>query len=154
MIISEIIAWFAVIFTVLLALKYIARISKNRQLNRLFRKSHKHFGILMITTGLLHGVLAGNEKTTNLFDMQLMPKLFTLNLGTFCLFASLLLALTYMLRKKLKKRWIFLHRVLTVILLVLLILHVHEEIERQHQYREANFPDITEQSLSCFWLLP
>ncbi|WP_313894536.1 ferric reductase-like transmembrane domain-containing protein [Psychrobacillus sp.] len=144
MIISEILAWLAVIFTILLALKYIARISGNRQLNRLFSKSHKHLGILMITTGLLHGVLSGNEKTTNLFDIQFMPKLFTLNLGTACFFVALLLALTYMFRKKLKKRWMFLHRVLTVILIVLIVLHVHEEIERQHQYREANFPEMTE----------
>ncbi|MFE4759262.1 ferric reductase-like transmembrane domain-containing protein [Bacillus mycoides] len=148
MIISEIIAWFAVVFTVLLALKYITRISRNRQLNRLFSKSHKHFGILMITTGLLHGVLAGNEETTNLLDMQFMPKLFTFNLGTVCLVVALLLALTYMFRKKLKKRWMFLHRVLTVILLVLIVLHVHEEIERQHQNREVNFSEMTEQSLS------
>ncbi len=150
MIISEILAWLAAIFTVLLALKYIARKSKKRQVNRLFSKFHKHLGILMITTGLLHGVLAGNQKTTNLFDMQFMAKLFTLNLGTVCLFVALLLALTYMFRKKLKKRWMFLHRVLTVILLVLLVLHVHEEIERQHQNREVNFPEMTEQSLSRF----
>lgn len=144
MIISETIAWFVVIFTVLLALKYITRISRNRPLNRLFSKSHKHLGILMITTGLLHGVMAGNEKTTNLFDMQLMTKLFTLNLGTACFFVALLLALTYMFRKKLKKRWMFLHRLLTVILLVLIVLHVHDEIERQHQNREVNFPEMTE----------
>lgn len=42
----------------------------------------------------------------------------------------------------------FLHRLLTVILLVLLILHVHEEIERQHQNKEVNFPEMTEQLLS------
>lgn len=103
MVISETIAWFAVVFTVLLAMKYIVRISRNRQLNRLFSKSHKRLGILMLTTGLLHGVLAGNEKTTNLFDMQFMSKLFTLNLGTACFFVALLLSLTYMFRKKLKK---------------------------------------------------
>lgn len=150
MIISEILAWFSAIFTILLALKYITRISRHRQLNSLFRKSHKHLGILMIITGFLHGVLAGNEKTTNLFDMQFMPKLFTLNLGTVCLFVALLLALTYMFRRKLKKRWMFLHRVLTIILLVLLILHVHVEIERQHHNREVNFPEMTEQSLNKF----
>ncbi|GGH20941.1 ferric reductase-like transmembrane domain-containing protein [Paenibacillus segetis] len=151
MIISEILAWLAVIFTVLLALKYIARISKHRQLNRLFRKFHKHLGILMITTGLLHGILAGNEETTNLFDMQFMSKLFTLNLGSVCLFVAMLLALTYMFRKKLKKRWMFLHRLLTIILLVLLVLHVHEEIDRQHHNKEVNFPEISEQSLNQLW---
>lgn len=138
MIISEILAWLAVIFTILLALKYIARISRNRRLNRLFSKSHKQLGILMITTGLLHGVLAGNEETTNLFNMQFMTKLFTLNLGTVCLFVALLLALTYMFRRKLKKRWMLLHRVLTVLLLVLIVLHVHEEIELQHQNRSTD----------------
>ena len=132
MIISEILAWLSAILTILLAPKFITRISRHHQLNRLFRRSHKQFGLLMIITGLLHGILAGNEKTTTLFDMQFMPKLFTLNLGTICLFVSILLALTYVFRKKLKKRWMFLHQVLTIILLVLLILHVHEEIDRQH----------------------
>jgi DMSO/TMAO reductase YedYZ heme-binding membrane subunit len=146
MIISEIFAWLATVFTILLALKYITRISRNRKLNRLFSKSHKPLGILMLTTGLLHGVLAGNEKTTNLFDMQLMTKLFTFNLGTVCFLVALLLALTYMFRKKLKKRWMFLHRVLTVILLILLVLHVEEEIDHQHQKREIK----TEQSLNRF----
>lgn len=128
MIISEILAWLSAIFTILLALKYITRISRHRQLNRLFRKSHKQLGVLMIITGLLHGILAGNKETTTLFDMQFMPKLFTVNLGTICFFVTLLLALTYMFRKKLKRRWMFLHRVLTVILLVLLVLHVHERL--------------------------
>lgn len=147
MIISEILAWLSAIFTVLLALKYITRISRHHQLNCLFRKSHKQLGVLMIITALLHGVLASNKETTTLFDMQFMPKLFTLNLGTICLFVSLLLALTYMFRKKLKKRWMFLHRVLTVILLILLVLHVHEEIERQH-HSEVNLSEITGQSLN------
>lgn len=144
MIISETIAWSAVVFTVLLAMKYIVRISRNRPLNRLFSKTHKRLGIMMLITALLHGILAGNEKNTNLFDLQLMPKLFTLNLGTVCLFVALLLALTYMFRKKLKKRWMFLHRVLTVILLVLLVLHIEEEIDRQHQNRDVNFPEMIE----------
>ena len=91
MLISEILAWLSAIFTVLLALKYVTRISKHRQLNNLFRKSHKQLGILMIITGLLHGVLAGNKETT---------KLFTLNLGPVCLFVSLLLARTSLFRKK------------------------------------------------------
>ena len=134
--ISETIAWFAVVFTVLLAMKYIVRISRIRPLNRLLRKSHKQLGICMLTTGLLHGILAGNEKNTNLSDIKLMPELFTLNLGTVCLFVALLLALTYMFRKKLKKQWMYLHRVLTIILLILIVLHVHEEIERQHQNRD------------------
>lgn len=150
MIISEILAWLSAIFTILLALKYITRISRHRQLNNLFRRSHKQLGVLMIITGLLHGILAGNEETTTLFDMQFAPKLFTLNLGTVCLFVALLLALTYMFRKKLKKRWMFLHRVLTVILLVLLVLHVHQEIERQHHNSEINFPEMIEQSLNVF----
>lgn len=148
MIISEIVAWVAVIFTVLLALKYVARISRHRQLNRLFSKSHKPLGIGMITTGLLHGMLAGNERTTSLFDMQIMPRLFTLNLGTICLFVATLLALTYMFRKKLKKRWMLLHRVFTILLLVLLVLHVEEEIDRQHEKREVDLSKVIEQSLS------
>lgn len=144
MFISEIFAWFAVIFTILLAMKYIVRISRNRKLNRLFSKSHKCFGILMLITGFLHGILAGNEKKTNLYDIQWMSSFFTLNLGTACFFLAFFLLLTYMFRKKLKKRWMLLHRLLTLILLILIIFHVHGEIEHQHQSMKLNLLELIE----------
>ena len=52
------------------------------------------------------------------------PLLFTWNWGTVCLVVAVLLAVSYMLRRKLKKRWMKLHRVLTIAMIAVLVLHV------------------------------
>jgi uncharacterized protein with FMN-binding domain len=124
MLISEIFAWLAAICAVLAAFKYIARISKNKKLNKLSRKCHIPFGILLIVFGLIHGLLAGNFLGASLSEISIAPVLFTFNWGTACFVAAVLLALTYLFRKKLKKLWMPLHRILTVILIVLLAIHL------------------------------
>ena len=117
-------AWISIALLIFTALKYITRISGNHSINRFFRKYHIIAGKLMIITGFLHGIFAGNEITTNFKDMQIASGFFTLNLGTACFIVTLLLGITYLLRKKLKKRWIIFHRVLTALLILLTVLHV------------------------------
>lgn len=124
MLISIILAWMTVVFTVLAAVKYIARISGLRGLNRFFSKCHIPFGWLMLSCGLVHGLLAGNPSGATLADLQLAPVLFTLNWGSAALGLGVLLALSYLLRKKLKKHWMPVHRLLTVLLLAVIVLHV------------------------------
>ena len=124
MLLSLILAWLAVFFAVFTALKYIARISKNRKLNRFFSRSHIPYGKLLIITGLLHGILAGNPAWASLSDMMIAPVLFTWNWGTAIFVVSLMLGASYWLRKKLRKSWMPIHRVLTVVLIGMLVLHV------------------------------
>jgi chromate transport protein ChrA len=124
MTISMILAWLTVICAVLAAFKYIARISKNRALNQFFHKIHIPFGALMLVFGLLHGLLAGNPSFATLSSFTLAPELFTLNWGTACLVLGILLALTYLFRRRLKKKWMPAHRALTVALIVCLALHL------------------------------
>jgi len=119
-----ILAWLTVICTVMAAFKYIARISKNRSLNQFFHKIHIPFGALMLVFGLLHGLLAGNPSFATLSDFSLAPELFTLNWGTACLVLGILLALSYLFRRRLKKKWMPAHRVLTVALIACLALHL------------------------------
>lgn len=119
-----ILAWLTVICAVLAAFKYIARISKNRALNQFFHKIHIPFGALMLVFGLLHGLLAGNPSFATLSSFTLAPELFTLNWGTACLVLGILLALTYLFRRRLKKKWMPAHRALTVALIVCLALHL------------------------------
>ena len=124
MTISMILAWLTVICAVLAAFKYIARISKNRALNQFFHKIHIPFGALMLVFGLLHGLLAGNPSFATFSSFTLAPELFTLNWGTACLVLGILLALTYLFRRRLKKKWMPAHRALTVALIVCLALHL------------------------------
>ena len=124
MLLSLLLAWLAVLCTVFTVFKFLARISGNRKLNRFFARHHIPFGLLLLLFGLLHGVLAGNMSTATLQNFTFAPVLFTLNWGTACLVLAIALALTYVFRKKLKKRWMPAHRVLTVLLAVCLTLHL------------------------------
>jgi F0F1-type ATP synthase membrane subunit c/vacuolar-type H+-ATPase subunit K len=121
-------AWISIALLIFTALKYIARKSGNYSLNRFFRKYHILSGILMIITGLLHGIFAGNDINSTFEDMQIAPKLFTLNLGTACFIITLFLWTTYLLRRQLKKRWIIFHRILTALLILLTVLHVYSNL--------------------------
>ncbi|MGE4275966.1 MAG: FMN-binding protein [Lawsonibacter sp.] len=124
MTLSLILAWIATLCAAMTALKFLARISKIRAINRFFSKCHIPFGVLMLVTGLLHGILAGNPSWATLSDVQVAPVLFSWNWGTVCLLLTVALAATYLLRKRLKKRWMTAHRALTAALLVCLALHL------------------------------
>ena len=60
MLISRILAWIAALAAAMCALKFIARISGSKALNRFFAKCHVPFGVILLITGLAHGILAGN----------------------------------------------------------------------------------------------
>ncbi|MCE5343881.1 MAG: FMN-binding protein [Eubacteriales bacterium] len=123
---SIIVAWLAVLFTVLSAVLYFVKRSGNRRLRRVFSKIHIAAGVLLIVTGIIHGILAGNMADATISDMTVAPVLFTLNWGTLSLIAAILLAVSYILRRKLKRRWMVAHRILTVALIALVILHVSD----------------------------
>jgi uncharacterized protein with FMN-binding domain len=123
---SIILAWLAVLFTALSAVLYIMKRSGNRPLRRAFSKIHITVGVLLIVTGVVHGILAGNMADATVSDMAVAPVLFTLNWGTLSLIVAILLALSYMLRKRLKRQWMVVHRVLTVLMIALVVLHVSE----------------------------
>lgn len=124
MLISLILAWAAVVCAVFAALKFVARISGNRSLNRFFHRCHIPFGVLLLVIGILHGILAGNPSWATLSDFQPAAVLFTLNWGTGLIIIAILLALTYVFRKQLKKYWMPAHRALTVLLILFLALHL------------------------------
>lgn len=124
MLISLILAWVAVLFAVLAALKFVTRKLHIRALDRFFHNCHIPFGVLALVTGLIHGLLAGNPSFATLSDCTFGSVLFTLNWGTGCFVLLALLALTYLLRRKLGRLWMTLHRVLTILLITFLILHL------------------------------
>ncbi|MGN0321248.1 MAG: FMN-binding protein [Lachnospira sp.] len=109
---------------VVTSLKYIARISKSVRINKIFHHIHIPAGIAMVCIGLLHGLVAGNAPWTELKDVHIGTILLSLNWGTACLVVSVLLGISYLLRKILKKNWMRIHRILTVVLLVLIVVHI------------------------------
>lgn len=149
MLISQILAWMCVILCILEALKYVARVSKSKPLNRFFRRIHIPFGLVLLAVGLLHGILAGNPAKGG---FSFAPVLFTLNAGTVCYLLGVLLLLTYIFRKKLKRNWMKLHRILTVAMLLFLVIHIIDVgaalPARLLQTHEPSIPSVTEPSVN------
>ena len=115
-------AWISVLLAALLSIIYGLRIiAKNRgkigeqfgKLNIGLRKYHKHMGILLVSTGLIHG----------LFSSQ---KVWSFNLGTIAWVVSILLGINWMMKKYFSKSrgWLFHHRLLTVVFISTIIWHV------------------------------
>lgn len=111
------------VLAVLLSVIYILRVAntkffkgKNKilgNLNKLLRMPHKWLGIILIITGLIHGIYSSDS-------------VLSLNWGTICWVVSVLLGLNFMFKKRFNKSkpWIFYHRVLTVIFILTLVVHI------------------------------
>jgi uncharacterized protein with FMN-binding domain len=115
-------AWLSIILTFALSIVYILRkaIVKTKgekpyliKLNRWLRNHHKHMGILLVVTGLIHGYFSSES-------------ILSLNLGTVSWVVSILLGLNWMARKVLSKYkgWIYYHRALTAVFLLTIVIHV------------------------------
>lgn len=118
--INIIFAWFGLILSFLLIVIWGLRlIYKNKKTkwvfkaNRILRKHHKLIGILLIAVSLIHGLFSSED-------------LLSLNLGTAAWVVSILLGLSWFLRKKLhlKKAWMHVHRVLTLLFTALVVIHI------------------------------
>jgi len=115
-------AWVSVIVAILLSIIYILRkvVKKAgrtklfwQRLNRFLRKHHKILGLVLIGTGLIHGLYCSES-------------VWTLNLGTVCWVFSILLGLNWLVKKQLigRKGWMFYHRFLTIAFTVFMLLHI------------------------------
>ncbi len=110
------------ILAIVLSIIYILRVVNKKYfngensllkfINMVLRKHHKLIGIILIITGLVHGIYSSEP-------------VLSLNLGTICWVLSILLGASWMFRKSFKKKvWIYHHRVLTVIFLISLAAHI------------------------------
>lgn len=91
--------------------------------NRRLRKAHKPMGIALAIVSLIHGIASQT------------PVLW----GIVCCITIFLLGLNYMLRKKITKpNWMKVHRILTVVMLITLVLHLGEIQDiKQEKYNEG-----------------
>lgn len=115
-------AGLSVLIGSILILKFFSRVlvqrsKKNKsiyiKINNLIRKIHKPLGILIVLTGLVHGFFSSE-------------RVLSLNLGTMCWISTILIGLSWMIRNKLKNKmnWLVMHRILTIIFILLLGFHV------------------------------
>ena len=93
-------AWISVLLAFLLSIIYILRKAlkksncfKNtiKKLNLILRKYHKHLGVLLVATGLIHGLFSSES-------------IWTFNFGTITWIVTILLGLNWMFREYLKKK--------------------------------------------------
>ena len=124
MLLSLIPAWIGVLCVLTASCRYFARISRSAALNRVFHNLHIPAGIVLVLTGLLHGLMAGNFAGTSFADVHIGTVFFSFNWGTACFLAAILTGITYVLRKVLKKKWMVVHRFSTILLLCLLLIHI------------------------------
>ncbi|MDD3393323.1 MAG: FMN-binding protein [Anaerotignum sp.] len=118
-------AWVSVGLMLALSIIYLLRVVNKyffnnqnetmKKWNKSLRKHHKWMGILIIFTGLLHGILSS-------FNVL------SLNFGTILLVSFFLLAFSFMFRRIFKKGivWMKIHRLLTALAFVLLVFHLVE----------------------------
>ncbi len=107
--------WITFALWIILTLKYVARKSKVKPINDFFRKIHIPLGIVLAVTMVAHGVLAWIE----------YPQDISTNVtGLVLAMAFVLLTLSFVLRKKLKKKWFVIHRVVSFLSILLLIAHI------------------------------
>ena len=113
-------AWVAVILSFLLVVVWGLRlickkkkIAWVKKLNCALRRHHKLIGILLIAAGLVHGLFSSDV-------------IWGVNWGTAVWIVSILLGVSWLVRKKLNPRkwWMYIHRILTGAFAAILVIHV------------------------------
>lgn len=110
-----VLGWITFALCVVLLIKFIGRVSKVKGFNSLLRTVHKPLGLTVIATGAIHGIFLIVKRPHALADNIT---------GAILLAVIVLLAISYLLRKKLKAKWFLMHRILSVLFIVLVIVHI------------------------------
>lgn len=111
----DLLGWISIGLCIVLLAKFFGRISKIEVVNKLLRVTHIPFGIAALIAGMVHGIFYIISEPHDVAENVT---------GIFLLAVMGLLAITYIAKKLLKSKWFFLHRLLSVVLIVLLIVHV------------------------------
>lgn len=113
--VSHWLAWISFGFSILLLLKFVARKSKIKIFNKVLRKSHTIFSIIMIITGLTHGIFF-------LFKCRCQTLAIITGFVLFC--SALFICYSYINRHHHKKTWIKMHRIGSIVFVLLLVVHL------------------------------
>ena len=116
-------AWIALILGIILAIVILLRVINKKylnnnknflyKLNKGLRKYHKTLGVMIIIVGFYHGLFSS-------------VNIFSLNLGTITWLLTIIIALTWVFKKQLRKfkNWMYWHRILTGVFAIILVIHI------------------------------
>lgn len=136
---------FAIIpLTFMLSIIFVYRIigkkqspdSRINRWNKKLRKKHIPLGITIIIVAGFHTVWAS------------MKHGWYLSWGKVAFVVMILLLLSYLFRKKLKRKWIVIHRILTVIFIVSIVMHLASIPAKQGGFPSQDNPKVQERVTS------
>lgn len=121
-----------IITTLLLALtviKFVAKRTKFHKVDQFLMKTHKVTGILLIIVALIHLITS-----FSLFETR---PLIIYILGILALASMMIVVASYCFRKKIGPKWIVIHRIGTVVILMLITVHIGMGIKSLTDYKAA-----------------
>lgn len=111
----DLLGWITIGLCIVLLVKFIGRISKIKSVNKLLRVTHIPLGIAALVTGAVHTVYYIITEPNDLAE----------NISGVFLWAIMaFLAITYIAKSRLKSTWFFLHRLFSVILIIVAVVHL------------------------------
>lgn len=113
--VSNWLGWLSFGLCIALMLKFILRKSKASSLNLLFKKLHIPFGITLLAAGLLHTVITLAKWQSHI---QVIAT------GIIAMALILFVSLTYVFRRSLKKKWMYMHRAGTLVAIPFIFAHL------------------------------
>lgn len=117
--IAYLLAWSSVLLTLFLGSKYIFRKTaqsgntKAQKINKSLKLPHIIIGFAIIAMTLIHGIFS-------------VDAVLSLNLGTLTWAILVLLALSWIFKKAIGKKWRLIHNILTIAFIVVVIAHIIE----------------------------
>jgi len=115
-------AWLSVILLLAVVIIWILRVLIKKKviikgtylfgLNRTLRINHKRIGIAFLAVSLIHGLFSS-------------AKIFSTDWGSITFFVMVIMSASYMIKSKIKRLlWVYIHRFLTVAVVILTIIHL------------------------------
>ena len=124
LLLNVIFAWASVVLAFLATVIWLLRVLIKKRIisprsflgraHRSLRLSHIGIGIAFVITGILHAVFSSEA-------------LFSVNYGTLVIIFAILLAVMYLIKKKVQRHaWLIVHRLFTIMLIILLGIHIYD----------------------------
>lgn len=116
------------VLSIVLLSKFFTKRAKGNRLDKLMIRIHKPLGVLLIVVGIIHLILTWSLLKQRPISMFIF--------GFIMIGCAFLLFISYLFRKKLKEKWIIIHRVLSLVLFICLIAHTIIGFSSFKEYKE------------------
>lgn len=116
----------AVIFLLLVFNLGVIKI-KNDQVKKWLRRIHQWLGVLFLGVAMIHMILAWKLVKQRPVSMYI--------LGVVMVVAAALAVFSFLFRKKLKKKWLPIHRIASIMILICLVFHIFFGLSSFSEYK-------------------